>query len=104
MAQARLRITGTGSGTGGMQLLVQAFVRANPGVQAEVLPALGSSGGIRALIDGKIEVAVSNRAPNDKERAMAPLQTFTYARTPLVIAVHKDLGVTSLTSDQLAAL
>jgi phosphate transport system substrate-binding protein len=103
-AQERLRITGTGSGTGGMAVLAQAFVRANPGVQIDVSPALGSSGGIRALIDGKIELAVSNREPNDKERAMAPLKFFTYARTPLVIAVHKDLGVTSLTSDQLAAL
>ena len=104
LAQERLRISGTGSATGGMRLLAQAFVRANHGVQIEVLPALGSSGGIRALIDGKIDVAVSNREPNDKERGQTPLRYFTYARTPLVIAVHKDLGVTSLTSDQLAAL
>lgn len=104
LAQERLRISGTGSGTGGMTLLMQAFVRANPGVQAEVLPALGSAGGIRAVIDGKIELAVSNREPDDKERALAPLKTITYARTPVVIAVHKDLGITSITSDQLAAL
>jgi phosphate transport system substrate-binding protein len=104
VAQDRLRITGTGSGTGGMQLLLDAFIRAHPGTQGEVLPALGSAGGIRALIDGKIEVAVSNRVPNDKERALAPLAAITYARTPLVIAVHKSLGVTALTSEQLAAL
>lgn len=104
VAQERLRITGTGSGTGGMQLLMQAFLRTHPGVAGEVLPALGSAGGIRAVIDGKIDIAVSNRAPNDKERALAPLQAITYARTPLVIAVHKSLGVSALTSDQLAAL
>jgi phosphate transport system substrate-binding protein len=104
VAQDRLRITGTGSATGGMQLLLEAFMRAQPGAQGEVLPALGSAGGIRALIDGKIDVAVSNRAPNDKERALAPLNAITYARTPLVIAVHKGLGVTALTSEQLAAL
>ena len=103
-AQERLRITGTGSGTGGLQLVLQAFLRANPGVQAEVLPAIGSSGGIRAVIDGKIEVAVSNRAPNDKERALAPLQSTAYARTPFVVAVHKGLGVTALSHEQLAAL
>ena len=84
VAQESLRITGTGSATGGMQLLLQAFLRTRPGVAGEVLPALGSAGGIRALIDGKIDVAVSNRAPNDKERALAPLQAITYARTPLV--------------------
>ena len=104
LAQERLRITGTGSGTGGMTLLAEAFMLANPGVQVDVLPVLGSSGGIRALIDGKIDLAVTNRQPNDKERSMAPLKSFTYARTPLVIAVHKDLGLTSITSDELAAL
>jgi phosphate transport system substrate-binding protein len=87
-----------------MSLLAQAFMSTHPGVRVEVLPALGSSGGIRALIDGKIELAVTNREPNEKERALAPLKSFTYARTPLVIAVHKDLGVTSIASDQLAAL
>ena len=104
VAQERLRVTGTGSGTGGMQLVMAAFLRANPGVQGEVLPVLGSTGSIRAVIDGKIDLAVSNRVPNDKERAMAPLQSVAYARTALVIAVHKDLGVTSITSDQLAGL
>ena len=103
-AQERLRVTGTGSGTGGMQLLMQAFVRAHPGVQGEVLPALGSAGGIRAMIDGKIDLAVANRPPNDKEQAMAALDNVAYARTPLVIAVHKDLGVSAITSDQLAGL
>ena len=103
-AQDRLRVTGTGSGTGGMRLLVESFVRANPGVHGEVLPALGSSGGIRAVIDGKIELALSNRMPNDKERGMTALSNVAYARTPLVIAVHKGLGITAITSDQLAAL
>jgi phosphate transport system substrate-binding protein len=99
-----LRIAGTGSGTGGLQLALQAFMHANPGVKGEVLPAIGSSGGIRAVIDGKIEVAVSNRAPNDKELALAPLQSTAYARTPFVVAVHKDLGVAQISREQLAAL
>lgn len=104
LAQERLRITGTGSGTGGMKLLLETFLRRHPGVAGDVLPALGSSGGIRALTDGKIDVALSNRMPTDKERALAPLQAVTYARTPLVIAVHKGLGISALTSAQLAAL
>ena len=103
-AQDRLRVSGTGSGIGGMQLLMESFVRANPGVQGDVLPALGSAGGIRAVIDGKIELAVANRVPNDKERGMNALNSAADARTPLVIAVHKGLGITAITSDQLAGL
>lgn len=103
-ALERLRITGTGSGTGGMTMLAEAFMRTNPDVQVDVLPALGSSGGIRALVAHKIDLAISNREPRDKERARRPLRSFNYARTPVVIAVHKSLGVTSITSDQLAVL
>jgi phosphate transport system substrate-binding protein len=102
--QERLRISGTGSGTGGMQVLLDAFRAANPTALGEVLPAVGSSGGIRAVIDGKLEVAVSNRPPNDKELALAPLQSQAYGRTPFVLAVHKSLGVTQLSHEQVAAL
>jgi phosphate transport system substrate-binding protein len=69
-----------------------------------VQPALGSSGGIGALIAGRIDLAVSNRKPKDAELAQAPPQSVEYARTPFVVAVHKDLGITTLSSAQLASL
>jgi phosphate transport system substrate-binding protein len=103
-AQGIVRVGGTGSGTGGMQLLAQAFMRANPALQVEVHPALGSSGGIASLIAGQIEMAVSNRLPKETELARQPLLSTEYARTPFVVAVHKDLGITALSSAQLAAL
>ena len=103
-AEERVRISGSGSGTGGMQLLALAFMRSTPGVQVEVLPALGSTGGIRALLLGGIDIAVSNRAPNHKETAHAPVQTTLYANTPFVVAVHRDLGITALSGTELAAL
>ena len=106
-AAEQIRIGGTGSGVGGMRLLAEAFMRAEPGVEVTVLPALGSPGGISALIAGKLEVAVANRAPNPKELGEAApiaLPTVKYARTPFVMVVHKDLGVTELNASQLAAL
>lgn len=103
-ASTTLRITGTGSGTGGMQILANAFMRAQPGSRVEVLPALGSSGGIRALIDGRLDLALSNRPANAKEMAQRPLQSTAYARTPFVVAVHRDLGVHALSLQQLAGL
>ena len=103
-AQTVVRSNGTGSDTGGMLRLAQAFMQAHPNVKVEVQPALGSSGGISALIAGQIELAVSNRPPRDSELARLPMQSTEYARTPVVIAVGRDLGVTALTSTQLAAL
>lgn len=103
-AQAELRIGGTGSGTGGMQLVAQAFMAAHPDIRVVVQPAIGSTGGMRALVAGKLELALSNRAPNDADRAGQDLDVVEYARTPFVVAVHKGVGIGSLTSDQLAGL
>ncbi len=107
-AQARspalVRINGTGSGTGGMQLLAKAFMAANPDSKIEVQPAVGSGGGISALLAGQIEVAVSNRKPKEAELSQQALVSVEYARTPFVVAVSRELGVTGLTSAQLAGL
>lgn len=99
-----VRITGTGSATGGMTLAAKAFMQKNPQITVTVLPALGSSGGINALIGGQLELAVSNRRPNEKEMAQAKLTSYEYARTPFVVAVSKTLGVSKLTNEELAAL
>ncbi len=103
-AQSEVRISGTGSGTGGMQLVAQAFMKANPDVRVVVQTAVGSAGGIKALSEGKLNLALSNREPSDAERSRAELVAIEYARTPFVVAVHKGLGVRALTSDQLAGL
>lgn len=103
-AQSVVRINGTGSGTGGMLRVAQAFMQAHPNVKVEVQPALGSSGGISALIAGQIELTVSNRQPKDSELAQLPMQSTEYARTPFVVAVSRDLGLTALSASQLAAL
>lgn len=103
-AQTVVRVNGTGSGTGGMQVLAQAFMRANPAVTVQVEQALGSSGGISALLAGQINVAVSNRMPKKDELAQLSLLSVEYARTPFVVAVHKNLGIAALSSSQLADL
>ena len=103
-AEEVLRVSGTGSGTGGMKLVATAFMAANPGVRVDVVRAMGSSGGISALIDGLLEVGVSNRPPNAAELAKAALVSVEYARTPFIVAVHRDLGLTAISSSQLAGL
>ena len=103
-AESTVRISGTGSGTGGAQLLANAFLVGKSGVAVEVRPAMGSAGGIAAVIDGRLDLALSNRLPNEKELAAATLTTVEYARTPFVIAVHRNAEVTALTTAQLAAL
>lgn len=101
---APLRIGGTGSATGGVQLVAEAYRRAQPRQPVQVLTAMGSAGGIQALSAGRLDVALSNRAPSDAERAAFEFDAVEYARTPFVIAVHRSLGVSALSAAELARL
>jgi phosphate transport system substrate-binding protein len=103
-AQTVVRINGTGSGTGGMQMLAKAFMAANPDTKIEVQPAIGSAGGISALLAGQVEVAISNRKPKEAELSKQALNSTEYAHTPFVVAVSRDLGITALSTAQLAGL
>lgn len=99
-----VRIGGTGSAYGPMKRMAEAFSNVNPGQRVEVLKPLGSFGGIRALADGGAEIAVANRKPNDTELKNVPMQWAHYGCSPFVIAVHRNLGVTAVTSAQLASM
>lgn len=99
-----LRVGGTGSGVGGLRLLAEAFARQAGAPAVEVMPAFGSAGGIAALIEGRLDMAVANRVPNAAESARAPFKVQEYARTPFVMAVHRSLGLQALTGAQFAAL
>jgi phosphate transport system substrate-binding protein len=99
-----LRIAGPASGTGGLALLGQAYMRAHPGAQITVLAATGNAGGIQAVIDGHAEIAVSHRPPTLAERRRAALDVLPYSRTPFVLAVHRELGVERLSLAELAVL
>ena len=103
-ANESLRIGGTGSGIGGIQILAAAFGKLHPGVTIEILPALGSAGGIAALLDNRLDLAISNRLPNDAELKKARMVAVIYARTPFVMAVHKNLGVSTLSNTELAVI
>jgi phosphate transport system substrate-binding protein len=99
-----LRLTGTGSAIGGMQLLADAFAKQQRDVRIEVQTAIGSSGGITALMAGRIELAVSNRPPSADERKQGGLLDLDYARTPFVLAVQPNLGLKDISFAQVAAI
>jgi phosphate transport system substrate-binding protein len=82
-----------------MRLLGSAFAKTRPGVEVVVLPSLGSSGGIRALLADKIDIAVSTSPVKDPG---GQLVAWDYARTPLVFATHHDTPVGGITRHELA--
>lgn len=103
-AQAEtLRVGGTGVALGGMRMLGDAFAADRPGTTVDVLPSLGSTGGIDALLAGVVDVAVSSRALKDEERA-AGAEGQTYARTPLAIVAAPGTPVDAITTAELEAI
>lgn len=100
-AAEELRIGGTGSGLGTMQVLSEAFARQNPGVKSSVLPSLGTSGGLKALAKQAIDVAVISRPLKDDERKQG-LTSHEYGRTPFVFAVSSGSPASETTLAQMA--
>lgn len=87
-----IRIGGTGSGLGVMTALADAFFASRPGVTVTVLPSLGSSGGVRALVDGAIDIAVTSR-PLKASEAENHLTELHFSRSPFVLVTsHPNPG------------
>lgn len=86
-AAETVRMGGTGSATEVLRRIGGDFMRAS-GIDIEVIPSLGSTGAIRALADGRIDIAVSGRALTENETA-AGLRQSLVLRTAFVFATSK---------------
>jgi phosphate transport system substrate-binding protein len=97
-----LRVGGTGSAIGTLQRLGQAYQSVDPAFQLEVVPNLGSTGGIKALRSGATHIAVVSR-PLKPDETSAGLRSIDYGRTPFVLATAKP-GVRNLSLREVAEI
>ncbi len=95
-----VRVGGAGSGLGVMKILAGAFEKEHPGIRVKILPSLGSSGGIKALLHGALDVAVSGR-PLKGEELRDGAVSVECARTPFVFVVHKKVNKKDITTREL---
>ena len=92
-----LRVGGTGGPLSALRQLGVAFSADHPGLTLRVLPSMGSCGGIRALLDGALDVAVTARPLNAGERTQATLVEIPFARTPVALVTsHPEAAGLSL--------
>lgn len=64
---------------------------------------MGSSGGIRVLQAGAIDIAVISRPLEDAERAQGVIGT-EYARMPLVFATAAKMNLSNFTTSELVSI
>lgn len=100
-----IRIGGTGSLLAAMAQIRQAYVKANPDVEIEILPSLGSAGAIRGVGTGRIDLGLTGRPLTEAEataEAIQELRLQLYALTPFVLVSSLPAPPT-LAVDEVAA-
>jgi len=92
-----IRLAGTGSALPIARRLADAYVSTHPEVKIHVHESIGSTGGVRALIDGAIDVALISR-PLTRDEAAAGLRSSPYALDAVVFAGHPSVPVAGISS------
>lgn len=95
-----VRLGGTGSGLVLMQRMAAAFRQIDPGFELQVVPNLGSTGGLKALGLGGIQIAVISRELKPDE-IPARWTATRLGRTPFVLATPRA-DVSGLSLAQIA--
>ncbi|MCR9161455.1 MAG: substrate-binding domain-containing protein [Nannocystaceae bacterium] len=99
---ARLHIAGSGSCVPLTRMLAGSVMQ-RLDLSPEVHASIGSGGGIRALRDGAIELAIVSRALRDEEIDAGLVYT-PFARVPVIVAAGLDVPDRAVTYDELSAL
>lgn len=95
-----IRINGSGSALYVMKPLVRAYIKAHPEVRIEMDKPIGSSGAVKALLVGALDIAVSSKILKPEERAKGAVSR-EYGKTPLTIVTGKKVTKTDITTREL---
>jgi phosphate transport system substrate-binding protein len=107
-ADTSIRVDGSTTVLPAMQKIVEAYMKANPGVNITVSGG-GSGNGIKAAIDGTTDVCMNSRPVEEKELASAKekgrvLKPMEIAWDAIVPIVNPANPVSNLTSEQLQGI
>jgi phosphate transport system substrate-binding protein len=102
-ATEQIRINGSGTALDMLKPLAEAYQRKHPQVRIAIEKPLGSSGAIKALLAGALDLALSSK-PLSSEEAGRGARLQSYGRTPLAIVVEKNVPISDLTTQQLEDL
>lgn len=97
-----VRVAGTGAGIGLMRVLAEHFRAVHPGVAVMVPESVGTSGAVKGLAAGKVDLGILARPlkPGEVEGG----RSLVVCRTPLVFFVGRQRGDVGLSRSDLPAL
>ena len=99
-AEELIRINGSGSALAMMKPLTEAYRKSHPQVLIEMEKPLGSSGAIKALLAGALDLVVSSKPLKPEETAKG-LVLHAYGRSPLLIITEKHVRKTDISTTEL---
>ncbi|MCA9634735.1 MAG: substrate-binding domain-containing protein [Myxococcales bacterium] len=97
---AALRLAGSGSNLPLTRELAEAFVRRNPTQRVIVFESVGSTGGVRAVSDGVVDLGLISRPLRPKEEALG-LVVIPYARVAVAAVTNLDVVDEGLSQREL---
>jgi phosphate transport system substrate-binding protein len=101
-AAPTLKTGGTGAAVGTIEVLVQEYRLRHPDFTIQVVPGLGTSGGLKALSGGALDLALVGRSLKPQETD-AGLVAHELGRTPFVVVTNKS-GIGNVSTAELAGL
>lgn len=101
--KGELIIGGTGGALGSMKELAEAFQKINPDLKINILPSLGSGGGIKAAVECVIDIGISSR-PLKEEELRQGADAIEYAITPFVFVTKRNIEGLNFTLREIAGI
>lgn len=99
-AETILKTGGSGFGLELMKVLAEVYEKTHAGVRITIVPSLGSSGGIKALVNGALDFSISSRPLKVEEKAQG-VKAWEIARTPYVFIVNDKVKKQAITTREL---
>ncbi len=92
-----VRINGSGSALDMVKPMITAYRRLHPGVMIVMEKPLGSSGALKALLAGALDITVSSKPLKPEEEAQGA-RAREYGKTPLLFVTHRGVAVKGITT------
>lgn len=98
-----IRVGGSGSALGTMNQLAAAYEKSHPGTKIRILPSLGSTAGVKAVLGGALDVGVTSRPLMESERQQGAIAV-EYAKSPFCFVTNNKVNKRDISLRELETI